>query len=232
MPLADIYVFQEARESWAEPLVNAISKVAGRNYFATYTHNGGSMRLMVLFDRQRFSGGIGFDAQVPGATRFQRHPFIVSLVETATNRQFTLAAVHLAAFQRPDRVAQRQREISVMLSQRQPGVPLLAVGDFNLGCQIGGGGVVNCDTNATYLQQNQMQWAAPIGITPTYCPTAKYPSSVLDFVFASGHTKPWRVTSRHLPAARWCDGTFGKGAHVPIYAEATLPPPCLCSAKA
>lgn len=219
LPSADVYVFQEAREAWNRQLVDALTATMGRRYVLRISNTGLSMRTMVAYDEGAFIGLDGLDLLVQGATAGTRSPLLVGGMWRSTSQKLQIVGVHLAAFQSVDRVMQRRQQIDAFLGARQPGVPFVVVGDFNLGCAATPQGLHGCDANGDYLVANGLQVVLPPGgMAPTYCGPG-YEASALDLVWVSAHAGTWQGTAAVLSRDVFCGNGMGPGAHVPVVAQ-------------
>lgn len=219
---ADIWALQEVDGFNAIfPLREAMNS-GGRDMWFELGLTGGSDRLAIVYDRNRFEP-ISEPEQLDeiGGSRL---PLRLKLMERESGQAFSVVVVHL---NRGDANLRREQARNLRRWALELGEPAIILGDFNFDLEVEDWQAGSLSGNPAFHIFTQAPspfvWAQHSPMLKTQC-NPNY-NSVLDFIFLAGPARAWQAESSLIfhDDPEYCDNESTGGAdHLPIASSITF----------
>ncbi len=215
----DLWLIQEARTNDAPRALEAAAELgqdANFRYVAGAT--GGDVRLLTLYNANRFRRLDAFEVDAIDTTGSARASLVLHLRDRISDVEFLLMNNHLYR----SRTGERHLQAALLNAwvQLQP-LPVLAGGDYNFDWEAIGGEAKH-DRGYDLLTANGLwEWERPKVLLPTQC-TDTWPcsyQSVLDFIFTAGDARAWWIETEILVRPGDFPDTPRTSDHRPVRAE-------------
>jgi hypothetical protein len=121
------------RPSLAQALAQAAAEGEGRNFGYVLSDSGGGMRLLAIYDAERFHLLESWEIAAVNTTGNARAPLVLHLQERSTGFPFLFMVNHLYRSRDDERHAQAQL-LNEWAAKQQ--LPVVAVGDYNFDWEI------------------------------------------------------------------------------------------------
>lgn len=146
--------------------------------------SGDNMRLLALYDANRYDLLGGEELYAINTTGNARAPLVLHLREKSSGQEFLFMVNHLYRSRDDERIKQAQLLAEWAAAQT---LPVIAVGDYNFDWAVGGGEANHDGGYDAMTQGGAWQWVRPAQLVTTEC--SGWPctyNTVLDFVFTGG----------------------------------------------
>lgn len=218
----DIWGFSEVNDtSWRDIFEEAVQVDEAADFQAVLGTTGGTDRLLVVFDADRFERLDHFELHRINPLERVRAPLVVHFRIRTTGQEFLFMVNHLYRGRAHFRHLQAR-----LLNQwaRQQALPIIAVGDYNFDWEVGDGSGDEDhphDLGFDLLTEDGVfTWVRPEDLFPTQDSTHQ---SVLDFVFTAGDTWRWKAESDIIVRAGDFPDDGQTSDHRPIRAVIEIP---------
>ena len=179
--------------------------------------SGGGMRLLALYDADRFDLIDHYELDAINTTGNVRAPLVLHLRETLSGREFLFMVNHLYRSKDAERARQAQLLNAWAATQT---LPVIAVGDYNFDWSLTNGAADHDVGYDLMTAGGVWEWVQPASLVTTQCsgwPCAY--DSVLDFVFMAGPARDWRAESEIVVAAGDFPDDATTSDHRPVVAR-------------
>jgi hypothetical protein len=213
----DLWGLSEVEPDWAERFRRAAGRGRGGRFESLLGSTGGSDRLLILYDSDRFERVAHFELHEINPERRVRSPLVAHFRVRANGLEFLFMVNHLYR-SRADRRLEQSLALRAWAEARS--LPLIAVGDYNYDWHFERGETEHDPGYDALVEGGVFRWVRPALLVPTHCGRRQ---NVLDFVFTSGPAGHWRPTSRILDAQpSFCPDDSERSDHRPVAATFDL----------
>ncbi len=192
----DLWTLQEARgRNVAAVLVAAAEEGEGAAFASVLGTTGADIRLLTLYDADRFDLLDTQELHAINTTGNARAPLVLHLRDRVTGVEFLLMNNHLYRSREDER--DRQAALLAEWAALQT-LPVLNGGDHNLDYDVPDGPEPADRGFAHMTADGVWEWVRPAVLAPTQC-TDRLPCTyddILDFVFVAGPARSWPGESR------------------------------------
>lgn len=208
----DIWGLSEVQ---SESALNIFRDAAGSHHWYEIGTRGGSDKLAILYDRNRFEAVDGpEELQEIGGSRW---PLFQVLKDKSTGQVFGVMVNHFNRGNASKRQRQAREMADWILAVE---IPVIAMGDYNIDVDVDSAGNFGPGNVAgqILLGSSKWTWIRPSNPMSTQC-NPNY-NSILDFVFLGANAQAWSGQSRiMMTSQQYCDDENTGGAdHRPIMA--------------
>ena len=191
----EIWMLQEVwRANAASAIAAAVEDGENANYTAILGDSGRDLRLLTIFNADRFQLLDGYEIAHINTTGNARAPLVLQLRDKLSGETFLLMNNHLYR----SRDDERWRQATLLNEwARSQTIPVIAAGDYNFDWDYDNG-EADHDTGYDNMTADGIwQWVRPERLVPTQC-TDNLPCTydeILVFVFVSGAAQQWQAIS-------------------------------------
>jgi endonuclease/exonuclease/phosphatase family metal-dependent hydrolase len=220
----DLWGLSEVLVTNAETFEQGAEIGEGVDFEHIVSSTGGAIRLLILYNADRFEKISHEELEDPLTDPNQRNPLVAHLRDKPTGIEFLFVVNHLARNNEAGRHAQAEF-LNDWAANDAGGLPIIAVGDYNFDYDI----VTEVrDEGFDLMTANGVfEWVRPPVLVTTQCSVVNVNqcqfNSVLDFVFVAGDAQNWDATSEIVvkPGDFPDDNTTSD--HRPVRADIILP---------
>ncbi|HXF63382.1 MAG TPA: SH3 domain-containing protein [Caldilineaceae bacterium] len=209
----DIWGLSEVNAIDAEAFEFGAEEGEGADFDSLLGTTGGSDRLLLIWDAERFERLDGGEMREIGESG--RAPLWAMLRERATQQTFIVMVNHLHRSNEGIRHRQAQALAAWAGSQT---LPVIALGDYNFDWNLPDG--VSHDEGFDYMTAAGVwEWVRPAELVTTQCSgwPCRY-NSILDFVFVAGPAREWNAYSEIVVVEGDFPDDFTTPDHRPVLA--------------
>lgn len=216
---ADIWALQEVDGFRSIFPLREAMNTDGRDMWFELGLSGGSDRLAIVYDRNRFEafGEPEELIEVGGS----RRPLRLKLIDKQTRMAFNVISVHL---NRGNEETRREQARNLRRWADEAGEPSIILGDFNFDLEVDDWQAGSLVGNPAYhlftRAPSPFVWAQHSPMVKTQC-SPRY-NSVLDFIFLTGAARSWDVQTTaffHDDPAYCANESAGGADHLPLVAS-------------
>jgi len=174
-------------------LEQAAEQGEGADFAHVLGQSGSGMRLLAIYDADRFELLGSSEIDAINTTGNARAPLVLDLRDRASGLRFLFMVNHLYRSREEERHQQARLLAAWAATQT---LPVLAVGDYNFDWETQGGATDHDLGYDLMTTGGVWQWIKPAILTTTQCSgwPCRY-NSVLDFIFAAGAARTWPAAS-------------------------------------
>ncbi len=163
------------------------------DFAAVLGASGGGIRLLALYDQDRFALLGVEELDAINTTGNARAPLVLHLRDQASGQEFLFMVNHLYRSRAEERRTQAQLLAQWAKTQK---LPIIAVGDYNFDWAVEDGQRKHDPAFDAMTAGDVWEWVQPATLVTTQCSgwPCRY-NSVLDFVFTAGPARAWPARS-------------------------------------
>jgi hypothetical protein len=205
----------------AARFAQAAAEGKGAPFGALLGTTGGSDRLLILYDADRFFLRGSVELKALNWQDRMRAPLYAHLYDRTAGLEYLFMVNHLYA---GNQEAQNFQSDGLRRWAQEQWLPVIAPGDYNYRWQVEGGDEQHDEGYDRLTRDGVWAWVRPALLVPTFCYLWPCVDEwVLDFVFVAGAAQQWPATATIVVRDGDFPDTELTSDHRPVMAEFLLP---------